>query len=241
MRRRYGEGWWPGTLPGRSVGRWIVVAIGLAVLVGALAGAAEPYGRTSEFRQVVACEEHGGACFDHETASIVERHTYTTTSTQNDANGVPTTTTTTHYEVTWQRADGSRQGRDVAASFYDAAREGQPSELRLWRGEVVGVQVAGADQRFVPESGTALGWWLLLAFLGLGVLLWGLLLGWWDGVFLLLFRTFAWMFMAIVPVNLATDALAYGLEPGLGLAFTVGFGIAAIGIAGWLLAGSFDV
>jgi hypothetical protein len=229
-----------GSLPKRSLRRWIVVALGLGVLVAGFAGAADPYRQTREFREVVACEGDAAGCFDQEPGTMVGRRTYTTTTTHTDANGHPSTTTTTHYEVTWQRADGSRQNRDVSSSFYDKAQEGQLANLRLWRGEVVGVEVMGGAEWFLPESGESLGYWLHLAFLGLGILLWGLLFGWWDGFFMLAFRTFAWMFMSFVPVGLATDAVAYGLDIGFGLVSTIVFGVFSIAIAGWMLVGSLD-
>ncbi len=228
------------SLPKRSLGRWIVVAVGLGVLVAALAAGAEPYLQTRQFREAVACERGAGDCFGNEPGSIVGRRTYTTTTTNTDANGNTTTTTTTHYEVTWRRANGSRQTRDVSSSLYGKAREGQPATLRLWRGEVVGVEVMGETQWFLPESGRTLGYSLSLAFFGLGVLLWGLLFGWWDGVFMLAFRTFAWMFMSIVPVRMTTDALAYGLDTGVGLVMEIVFGVFFTGIAGWMLFGSLD-
>ena len=205
-----------------------------------MAGAADPYRQTLQFRRVVACDRATGDCFGSEAGSIVERDTYTTTSTQTDANGNTSTTTTTHYNVTWQRADGSRQARDVSSSFYAKAKEKQPATLRLWRGEVVGVEVMGGAQWFLPASGAALSSWLYLAFFGLGVLLWGLLFGWWDGVFMLAFRTFAWMFLIIVPVNLVTDALTYGLPSGGELVLEIAFTLFFVGIAAAMLLGSLD-
>ncbi|MET7330387.1 hypothetical protein [Nonomuraea sp. NPDC005650] len=230
--------------PRRSLGRWIVVALGLGVLAAALVGAAGPYRQTREFRETVACDRSVGDCFGSEAGSIAGRRTYTTTSTTTytDASGQThsDTTTTTHYEVTWQRANGSRQARDVSSSFYTKAKEGQPATLRLWRGEVVGVEVMGDAQWFLPESGATLNGWLYLAYFGLGVLLWGLLFGWWDGFFMLAFRTFAWMFMSFLPVGLVTDALAYGLDMGAGLAVEIVFILFFTGIGASLLIGSLD-
>lgn len=231
-------------MPGPALGRWAVAALGLGVLVAALVGAAGPYQQTREFREVVACEEAADDCFDSEAGTIVGRRTYTTTSTttHTDANGHThtSTTTTTHYEVTWQRADGSRQARDVSSAFYSAAVEDRPAALRLWQGEVVGVEVAGGAEWFLPKSGAALMAWLYLAFLGLGVLLWGLLFGWWDGFFMLCFRTFAWMFMGILPVSMAADALAYGPAAGVELAVEILVALLFTGVAGWMLLDSLD-
>jgi hypothetical protein len=223
------------SLPRRSLGRWIVVAVGLGLLVVALAAAAEPYRQTREFRGVVACEQSGD-CFGKEAGAIVGRNTYTTTRTDSEGH----TTTTTHHEVTWQRADGSRETRDVSGSFYGAVQEGEPITLRLWRDEVVGVEVTGAEEWFLPESGEALGGWLLLAFFGLGVLLWGLLFGWWDGFFALGGRTFCWMFMGIVPVHMVVDASAYGLATGIELVISIVFMVFIVGIGGAMLFSSLD-
>ncbi|MCX4460447.1 hypothetical protein OG585_51550 (plasmid) [Streptomyces sp. NBC_01340] len=68
----------------------------------------------------------------------------------------------------------------MSSSFYSKAKEGQSATLRLWRDEVVGVEVMGDAQWFLPKSGAALNAWLYLAFFGLGVLLWGLLFGRWH-------------------------------------------------------------
>ncbi|WP_406289418.1 hypothetical protein [Embleya sp. NBC_00896] len=192
----------------------------------ALVGAADPYRQTREFRATVKCER-GDDCFGSEAGSIAGRRTYTTTST--DSEGY--TTTTTHYEVTWQRADGSRQGREVSGNFYRKAQEGEPVTLRLWRDEVVGVEVMGTAEWFLPKSATMLVFWLYLAYFGLGVLLWGMLFGWWDGFFMLCFRTVSWMFTSAVPVQIATDALAYGLNTESAPIGAIVFGVFFTGIA----------
>jgi uncharacterized membrane protein len=224
----------------RSLRQSIIVALGLGVLVLALASAAGPYRQTREFRAAVACEKSGGDCLAGERGSIAGRRTYTTTTSQTDADGHTSTTTTTHCEITWQRTDGARQTREVSSSFYSKVREGQPATLRLWHGEVVGVEVTDGSEWFLPESGATLGYWLLLAFFGLGVLLWGLLFGWWDGLFMLAFRTFAWMFIGIGPVDMTTHALAYGLQTGVGLGIDIAMSAWCIGIAGWILISSLN-
>ena len=220
------------SLPGRSLSRWLVTAGGLVVLAVALAGAAGPYQQTREFRAVSACSH----CFDTEQGSIAAKRTYTTTSTHTDSDGQLRTTTTTHHELTWQRADGSRHTRDVPASFYTKAEEGRPATFHLWRTEVVGVQVPDATTWFLPQAGSTLRWWLLLASLGVGVLLWGLLFGWWDGVFMLAFRTFCWLFLSFLPTSLTAQVLAYGW--GTGLVVEIVFAAVFASIAGWMLAGS---
>jgi hypothetical protein len=228
----------PGSPAGRFGARWIVAALGLVVLAVALIGAAGPFQQTQEFRAAVQCDRGRDDCFGNEAGSVVARRTYTTTSSTTDANGHTSTTSTTHYEVTWRRADGTEHARDVSPEFYDKAEEGQPANLRIWRGDVVGLEVMGASQWFLPESGRALGYWLFLAHFGLGVLLWGLIFGWWDGFFMLAFRLFAWMFLSFMPVGLITDALTYGLEPGLGLVVRIVFAVVFTAVAGAMLIGS---
>ncbi|MGW4797701.1 hypothetical protein ACWEPC_35300 [Nonomuraea sp. NPDC004297] len=219
--------------------RWTVVVLGLGIIVLALAGAAGPYRQTGAFREVVACEQRTGGCFDSEPGSVVKRRTYTTTSTttHTDANGHTYTTsdTTIHYEVTWRRAGGAEESRDVSSGFYGGVAEGQAVTLRLWRGEVVGLRATGDAQWFEPAPSRSLRYWLLLAFLGLGVTLWGLLFGWWDGLFMLAFRTFSWMFLSFLPVNLVSTALTYGLTPGFGLVVQIAFCVFFAVIAGWML------
>ncbi|MER5645344.1 hypothetical protein [Streptosporangium sp. NPDC002524] len=214
----------------------IVVTLGLGVIVAALAAAADPYRQTREFHEVVTCERRTHDCFVREPASVVGRRTYTTTHTDSEGH----TTTTTHYEITWQRAEGARQAREVSWSLYEKAREGQPVTLRSWHEEVVGAEVAGRAQWFLPEVGGTLGNWLRLAFLGLGILLWGLLFGWWDGFFMLVWRTFAWMFMSIMPVNMATRALAYDLNTGWALVLDIVLCAFFVGVPAWMLFSSLD-
>ncbi|MEU6711044.1 hypothetical protein ABZ897_06145 [Nonomuraea sp. NPDC046802] len=211
------------------LGRSIVVALALGVLVAALAGAADPYRQTREFREVVACERASGDCFDKEPVTIVDLSTYTTTSTtttmQTDVNGnthmSTTTTTDTHHMVTWQRADGSQQSRDMTSTFYSKAKKGEPAALRFYRGELVGVEVTGGAEWFLPYSGAHLALWLFLAYFGLGILLWGLF-GWWDEFFLLVSHTFSWMFMGAPLLLMTTYALAYGLATGAELVIQIG-------------------
>lgn len=234
MLRRYRRPLFSRPAPGFSAGRLIVVVLGLGVIVAALIAAADPYRQTREFREIVTCERSTNDCFVREQASIAGRRTYTTTHT--DADGY--TSTTTHHEITWQRAGGSRRTREVPSDLYEKAREGQPITLRLWHEKVVGVEVAGRTEWFLPELGGTLGHWLRLAFLGLGVLLWGLLFGWWDGFFMLVWRAFAWMFMSIVPVNVATRTLAYGLNTGGALAQDIVLCALFVGVPAWILSGS---
>lgn len=218
-----------------------MAVLGLGVLLTALAFTVGPYQQTREFRRLVACDRREGSCFATEQGFIRARRTYTTTSPHTDADGHTTTTsTTTHFEITWERPGGARETREVAAGFYRRAEPDRPANLRTWNGEVVGIEVMGAAQWFLPRAGQALTLWLYLAWLGLGVLLWALFAGWWDGLFMLTFRTMAWMFVSIMPVQIMTSALAHGLPAGTGLVVEVAFGVLFTGIAGAMLVGSLN-
>jgi len=172
-----------------------VAVFGLGVLVAALAASADPYRQTRQFHQVVTCERSAGDCFGSEQGFITGRR-YTTST---DSDGNPSTT----YEVTWQRADGSRQTRDVSRSLYRKAEQGQPVTLRLWQEEVVGLEVADKEQWFLPKPGKILGYWLFLASSGLWALLWGLLSGRWQ-------KGFVWKWLGrkrLGPKGLGRDRL----------------------------------
>jgi hypothetical protein len=214
--------------------------LGLGIVVTSLVAATGPFRQSREFRRTVACEQSVADCFGRESGSIVGRRTYTTTTTHTDASGHTYTTTENHWEVTWQRADGTRTARDVSSSFYRKAREGQPAELRTWRGDVVGVEVMGGDHWFLPKAGETLSHWLYLAWFGVGVLLWSLLLGWWDGWFMFAFRTFCWMFMCFVPVNMLTEGLAYGFDTGSALVVDAVVLVLFTGVAAAMVLGSLD-
>ncbi|GAA4262845.1 hypothetical protein [Dactylosporangium darangshiense] len=218
--------------PGRhSAGRWIVAALGLGLLVAALVVANGPYRQTREFRRVAACQAGGTECFAGEPGTIRGRDEYTTT----DSNSNGSTSTTTHYEVTWEESGGGRQTREVSWDLYRHAEDGAPATLRRWRGEVVALETGGTTEWFVPRAGQMLWLWLILAWFGLGVTLWGLLFGWWDGFFFLGYRTFCWMFVSLVPVAMTVDALAYGLHVGAIFVGELLFGIFATAIGGWML------
>lgn len=192
--------------PGRSLWRWITVVAGVAVVGVALSWAVEPYQQTQEFRQQVGCDRNAPGCFGSEPGLIASRRTYTTSHYHDGHQSGETT----HYEITWQRADGSQQSQDVSRGLYIKAAEGQPAILRTWRGEVVGVEVMGGAQWFQPQPSRSLAGWLHLAWFGLGVAVWGWALGWWDGLFMFAWRTGVWMFISLVPVSLTTEILAYG-------------------------------
>lgn len=207
----------------RSFVRWILAAAGLGILVAALAAAEDPYHRLRQFGQVMACEQSVGGCFAREQGLIVSRRTDTTTASD-------TGERITLYKITFQRADGSRQTHNVESDFYREARPGQPITLRIWEGEVVAAEVADELEEFPPTVGGEFQGWLILAHLGLGVMLWGLFFGWWDGFPLFSYRAFAWTFMSFYPSSVAVDALSHTLPPGPGLLVVLAIGVFFVGI-----------
>lgn len=184
----------------RSWMRWIAAAAGLAALVVSLAATVEPYRQTVEFHEVMFCEERDGGCFASEATTIAGRRMYTS--------GTSYKYKTNHYEVTWRRADGTRQTREVDAALYDEAQVGRQATLRLWHGEVVGLEIPGGGKWwFSPRAKDWLSALLHMAFIGLGVLLYSLLYGQWIGWRPLGYRLLCWAVIGYLPVRLATEAL----------------------------------
>ncbi|HEY8480056.1 MAG TPA: hypothetical protein VIL71_09520 [Spirillospora sp.] len=213
----------------------MLTVLGLSILAGGLFAAADPYRQTRQFREVVACEHSVGNCFTREQSSIVDRRTWVTTNTDSDGH----TTTTTHYEITWRRADGSRESREVMPNFYEKARPGEPAVLRIWRQEVVAVEVRGGTKWFLPAPGRLLGFWLFVAYFGFGVLLRGLLVSRRPGWVTLIFGSIGWLLLGSGPVLVTTAALAYGLSMEAILDDLV-FGVFAAVVGGIFLINSFE-
>ncbi|WP_157121281.1 hypothetical protein [Nocardia miyunensis] len=201
----------------RPLGRAIVVLLGLCVIAVAIAGAAGPYRQTRQFNSVMTCGPGGRDCFASQTVSIVDRWTYTTTSsdTVSTVNGQTstTTTTTTHYELALQWPDGTRRTHEINShTLYNKAHEGQSAVVKLWHNEIVGITVAGDTDWAVPDCAIILASWLCLAFFGLGVVLWGLLFRTWDGFGTVAIRGFGWMFFGILLVSGLAISLALALH-----------------------------
>jgi hypothetical protein len=77
--------------------------------------------------------------------------------------------------VTYRRASGTRESKDVVSSVYEAAAAGERADLETWRGTVVRIAVAGRSDGFDPPAEEALMENALLAWAGLGLLVWFLL------------------------------------------------------------------
>lgn len=130
--------------------RGLIAVIGLVVVVIGLDSAREPFREVREFRAVVACAESSRDCFGHETGLIADRRTHTTPETTSVGSGHSWTSTKTHYEITPQRADGTRHTREVSPGFYDVVAHNQRVDLRLWRKDVVGIETPATRSGSFP-------------------------------------------------------------------------------------------
>jgi hypothetical protein len=106
-----------------------LVALGLALLAAAFAGAADPYRQTRAFSEVMACDQGAGNCFGTEPGFVVGRRTYTTDTTHTDANGMTSTTATTHYEITWHRGRRDRAGPGRVVGVLRQGVGGKPGRV----------------------------------------------------------------------------------------------------------------
>jgi hypothetical protein len=83
----------------------------------------------------------------------------------------------------------------VGSQTYDEVRTGDRSEVRLWRGEVVGLEVRGRTYSYAPSSQSGVLPWLALGCLLLAAGAWGAMSGRLSG--LLAFPNFGWPFVAV--------------------------------------------
>ncbi|MEV6073442.1 hypothetical protein AB0L82_43430 [Nocardia sp. NPDC052001] len=189
----------------------LVFLVGVGLVVFALVHTVDPFHQTREYRHQVACEKHVGRCFDEEVVTITEKRTYTTTSTEHNSDGTISTSTTNHLEISWER-DGQKHSHEVNDELFGKAREGGQATLRLWEGQVVGIVIDGQSDSYDPRQTGQLGWWLWLAFVGVGVALAARFET--AGVFMGAFRLGAWSFAGAVPLGVFVPSLlANGAEP----------------------------
>lgn len=211
-------------------GRGLAVVIGLVLLTIGIVGAVEPFRQTREFRAVVACEERSGDCLNHETDLIVDRRMSTAWGGEHPD---------TRNQVVVQRP-GGMQYREILERFNTNATPNQSADLWFWRGELVGIEMPADAEWFLPESSKQLIWWLILAALGLGILLWGLFFGWWDGWGMAFWRIGSWALAWLALLEMATRLASYGptfqrgdtivtVSGGI-LATAVGFGMVVISL-----------
>jgi hypothetical protein len=202
--------------------RWIVIVragallAGVAAIVCAIVASVAPYRDTMAFRHAQLCS--GGVptpassahdCIAREIGSVTGRHTRVETTS--DESG---TTTHTHYEVTYRRASGTQETKEVVSSVYGAAKSGEEADLQTWRGDVVWITVAGQSDGFDPSREGVLTDTAVLAWIGLGLLLW-FLLG--DGTLRHLFgnsgfRPLGWAFIGYWTVTIVHQVLTYEMD-----------------------------
>ncbi|MGY1502622.1 hypothetical protein ACW4TU_39580 [Streptomyces sp. QTS52] len=176
---------------------------------------------------------HG--CIAREIGSVTGRDTHVETTT--DESG---TTKQTHDDVTYRRASGTQETKEVVSSVYDAAKSGERADLETWRGEVVWITVAGQSDGFDPSTEGALTSTAVLAWVGLGLLLW-FLLG--DGTLRHLlgnfgFRPIGWVRFGFWTVSMIHDALTYQMGTSdyvfLGVLWSLSLALCGYGVFGGL-------
>ncbi|MGW7428377.1 hypothetical protein ACWGIN_02395 [Streptomyces sp. NPDC054861] len=107
--------------------------------------------------------------------------------------GTGGTTCTTYYdvEVEWP---GRTAWLAVGSETYEEARAGDRAEVRLWKGEVVRLEVRGHSHAYAPSSQSGVLPWLALGCLILAAGAWGAVSGRLSGLFA--FPNFGWLFVA---------------------------------------------
>ncbi|MGW5972085.1 hypothetical protein [Streptomyces sp. NPDC055186] len=103
------------------------------------------------------------------------------------------TTCTPYYSVEVEWPDRTAW-LAVRSETYDEVRTGDRAEVRLWRGEVVELEVRGRTHSYAPSSQSGVLPWLALGCLTLAVGVWGAVSGRLSG--LLAFPNFGWLFVA---------------------------------------------
>ena len=96
----------------------------------------------------------------------------------------------------------------MRSQAYDEAGTGARAEVRLWRGEVVGLRVAGHTHAYAPSSEKGVLPWLALGCLGAATGAWAVVSGRLSR--LLAFPTLGWLFVAFGVGWLGSMALLGG-------------------------------
>ncbi|MBT2444780.1 hypothetical protein J7E93_32735 [Streptomyces sp. ISL-36] len=191
----YRRSWYERRLPLPLRGLLVLVA-GLGVLFCGQQ-ILEGYRTTMVYRDAPVCEGQG--CVRTAVGTVTGRKTgeHCTSDTSGGAAGTTGgggTTCTRYYraEVEWP---GRTASLSVDSDTYDEVRAGDRAELRIWRGEVVGLLVRGHNHSYPPSSQSGVGPWLALASLILATGVWGAVSG--RPSRLLAFPNFGWLFVAI--------------------------------------------
>ncbi|MEV6473959.1 hypothetical protein [Streptomyces sp. NPDC051657] len=103
------------------------------------------------------------------------------------------TTCTTYYDVKVEWPGGTAW-LAVRSPTYDEVRKGERAEVRLWRGQAVGLEVRGRTHSYAPSSQSGVLPWLALGCLILAVGAWAVVSGRLSGLFA--FPNFGWLFVA---------------------------------------------
>ncbi|MDQ0937593.1 hypothetical protein [Streptomyces turgidiscabies] len=165
--------------------RWIVIVRSGALLVGVAAIVYAVVASAAPYRDTMAFR-HAHLC----------------------SGGVPTPVCATHGCIA--REIGSVTGRDTHVET-TTDESGEQADLETWRGEVVWITVAGQSDGFDPSTEGALTSTAVLAWVGLGLLLWFLLR---DGTLRHLFGNFGfqpigWVCFGFWTASMIHDALTY--------------------------------
>lgn len=235
----YGRSCYHGGLPVWLRGLLVLAAGGAVLLCGQ--HVAEEYGATMSYRDASLCEAgnrmgnggDGEACVRREIATVLDRGRGQNCTTTNDTDGAATggsiTTCSTVYSVKVKWLDRTAW-LDVWSETYNEVTAGDPTEVRLWRGEVVGLKVLGHTYSYEPSSQSGVGLWLALGVLLVAVCAWALASGKLSGLFA--FHNFGWLLLAPGLGWLGSMAL-FGGNP-----FAWGFAIVWVGFVVFWIVGA---
>lgn len=172
-----------------------------------------PYRDLSALRNAAPCPPAAAhtsvACIADQPGRVEGASTYTT-SYISGVDGHQSYTT--HYTLKISRAGGAVTQVEVGSPLYNVARPGTDVALRTWHDQVIQVSAGGKTSVLVLPSDTSLTWALMLAWAGVGLLLWSLfgraererrtMFGKFD-IFAL-----GWMFLGIWTLNLVARPLS---------------------------------
>ncbi|MGW2279342.1 hypothetical protein [Streptomyces sp. NPDC001770] len=225
----YGRGGNRGRLPVWLRGL-VVLAAGWGVF---LCGQqiADGYAATMDYRDAPLCAPGGGSgggngggngggsgsaaggggdgCVRREAGTVRDRRTGEQCSYDGSSGGAGggTTTCTTYYDLKVERSSRT-DWLGVDSGTYDKAAAGDPAEVRLWQGEIVGLKVLGRTYSYEPSSQSGVLWQLAVGCLALAVGAWAVLSGRLSQLFA--FHSFGLLFVAFGTAWLGSLALFGG-------------------------------
>ncbi|MBO0876731.1 MAG: hypothetical protein J2P19_25420, partial [Pseudonocardia sp.] len=149
--------------------------LGLLALIVGLWLAYDPYQDISAFRSAAPCPlataDPSVTCIADQPGRVEGASTYTTS----DISGVDGHQSfTTHYTLKISRAGGALTRLEVGSDLYKVARPGTDVALRTWHDHVIQVSAGGRTSVLSLPSDSSLTWAFMLAWAGLGLLLWSL-------------------------------------------------------------------